>query len=195
MPPTGVGCGGGDVVLAVEGRRVNEPNELQSSIARHRPGDQVAVEVWRQGKTQELLIELLGRDDPAVSSWISELDAERQAPEPDLEADPLPTRPNLEVFQLGGWGFGIREMTDRERNGFDVEQGVYLVYIEKGTLAEAAGIPRDVIILSVDEEPVASVQDVVRLLGLATGSSDAVLLRIKQRDGLDAFYELDVPAQ
>ena len=181
----------GDVVLSVAGRSVNEPNELQSSIARHRPGDYVSVEVWRQGRTQTLQIELLGRDDPVMRNWISSRDAERQPLSPEAS----PRRPSLEVFQLEGWGIGIRELTRRERDGFDVEQGVYLSYIEAGTTADEAGLPRDVIIERIDNEPVTSVEEVVRQLGLAAESSETVLLRVKRRNGLSAFYEMKVPEE
>jgi len=179
----------GDVVLSVGGRRVNEPNELQSSIARHRPGDYVSVEVWRKGRTQTHQVILLGRDDPAMRNWIAGLDAERRP----LEASPR--RPNLEVFQLEGWGIGIREMTRREREGFDIEQGVYLSYIEAGTTADEAGLPRDVIIERIDDEPVTSVEEVVRQLGLAAESSETVLLRVKRRNSLAAFFEMKVPEE
>ncbi len=177
----------GDVVLSVAGRSVNEPNELQSSIARHRPGDYVLVEVWRKGRTQTLQIELLGRDDPAMRNWISSRDAEPLSP------NVLPRRPSLEVFQLEGWGIGIRELTRRERDGFDVEQGVYLSYIEAGTPADEAGLPRDVIIERIDDEPITSVEEVVRQLGGA--AAETVLLRVKRRNGLAAFYEMKVPQE
>ncbi len=177
----------GDVVLSVAGRSVNEPNELQSSIARHRPGDYVLVEVWRKGRTQTLQIELLGRDDPAMRNWISSRDAEPLSP------NVLPRRPSLEVFQLEGWGIGIRELTRRERDGFDVEQGVYLSYIEAGTAAAEAGLPRDVIIERIDDEPITSVEEVVRQLGGA--AAETVLLRVKRRNGLAAFYEMKVPQE
>ena len=184
----------GDVVLSVAGRSVNEPNELQSSIARHRPGDQVAVEVWREGRRQTLSVELLGRDDPAMRDWIAGLDAQRRA----LEPEEVPQSPSLEVFQLEGWGLGIRELTRRERDGFDAEQGVYLSYIEAGSTGDAAGLPRDVIIERIDDAPVASVEDVVRQLGQASESSEApetVLLRVKRRNGVSAFYEMKVPEE
>lgn len=179
----------GDVVLSVGGRSVNEPNELQSSIARHRPGDQIAVEVWRQGRRRTLRVKLLGRDDPAMRDWIAGLDAERRSATPETS----PRGPSLDVFQLEGWGLGVRALTRRERDGFDTEQGVYLSYVEAGTAADEAGLPRDVIIERIDDEPVASVEDVVRRLGVAAESSATVLLRVKRRNGLSAFYEVKAP--
>ncbi len=178
----------GDVVLSIEGRRVNAPNELQSSIARHRPGDQLALEVWRKGKTQQVQVQLLGKEDPAYRNWFAEEDAEAEA-----VPERRPRTPNTEVFELEEWGLGVRELTNRERNGFDAAKGVYVAYVEKGNVAARAGLPRDVVILRVDEEAVGSVEEFVRMLQVAAESSDAVLLRVKRRNGLLAFYELEVP--
>ncbi len=177
----------GDVVLSIDGRRVNAPNELQSSIARHRPGDELALEVWRQGRTQRLYVQLLGKEDPAYQNWFAE-----EAPEPGPER--APRTPRMEVFQLEEWGIGLRELTDRERNAFDAEQGAYVAYVEKGSVAAQAGLPRDAIVLRIGDEAVASVEEAVRLLGVAAETSETVLLRVKRRNGLLAFYDLDVPA-
>ncbi len=181
----------GDVVLSVQGRPVNETNELQSTIARHRPGDQVMVEVWRGGRSQNLLVELLGREDPAVNNWITGLNEPPQpvVPEEDTE------RPTTEIFQLGGWGLGIRSLSDHDRNGFDVEGGVFLAYVENGSVGAEARVPRNVVIEHINDEPVNTVEDAVRLLGLAAEGEESVLFRIKRRNGLLAFYEVEVPKE
>lgn len=181
----------GDVVLSVQGRPVNETNELQSTIARHRPGDQVTVEVWRGGRTQNLLVELLGRDDPAVNNWITGLNVPQQPNSPQE----LPERPSTEIFQLGGWGLGIRALSDRDRNGFDVEAGVFLAYVENGTVGAEAEVPRNVVIERINNEAVNAIEDAVRLLGLAAKGEESVLFRIKRRNGLQAFYEVEVPKE
>ncbi len=44
-----LGINAGDVITKVDGRNVNSVAELQEQIARHRPGDKVAVTVIRGG--------------------------------------------------------------------------------------------------------------------------------------------------
>ena len=52
-----------DVILAVDERVVNAANELQSVIARRRPGDELVVQVWRNGEVRNLPVALRSRDD------------------------------------------------------------------------------------------------------------------------------------
>lgn len=46
----------GDVIVAVDGKRVRTPVELRAAIGRHRPGDRVRLTVRRGGTTLELTV-------------------------------------------------------------------------------------------------------------------------------------------
>ncbi|HET8593029.1 MAG TPA: trypsin-like peptidase domain-containing protein [Solirubrobacterales bacterium] len=49
---------GGDVILSVEGRRVIEPDDLARHIASFSPGEEVTLEILRDGKRRELTVTL-----------------------------------------------------------------------------------------------------------------------------------------
>jgi S1-C subfamily serine protease len=49
---------GGDVVLAIDGRKVVQPDDLAQVIATYRPGDVVTVEVLRDGERQQVEVTL-----------------------------------------------------------------------------------------------------------------------------------------
>ena len=49
---------GGDVIVAVDGQEVVEESDLAEAIAEHSPGDTVALEVLRDGETDEVELEL-----------------------------------------------------------------------------------------------------------------------------------------
>lgn len=181
----------GDVVLAIDGRAVDAPNELQSSVARHRPGDRLDVEVWRNGARARFAVELFGKEDPVYDDWFSELTNQQALPvEPEPEAGP----DGREIVELEGWGVGLQELSDRDRYVFGVESGVYVAYVAHGSLAAAAGLPRDVVVLSVGEEAVDSIDAVEAALARAAETEDAVLVRVRRRDGVSAFFELETPA-
>lgn len=180
----------GDVVLSIAGRAVNAPNELQSVVARHRPGENIDLEVWRSGNMLTLNIELLGRESPAYERWFAELGRDSQPPTmPDLE----PETRESESFNIDTYGIGIRELTDRDRRAFDVRHGAYVAYTISGRPAASGGLPRDAVIVNIDDEAIYSAEDVLRQLELAAGADEPALVQVRRRDGLFAFYEVPAP--
>lgn len=182
----------GDVVLSIDGRTVNAPNELQRAIARYRPGDRIGVRVWRKEGPAEFDVELLGRNDPSYRDWFADLARDNRSPEmPRFEPDT--DESEMEKYELAEWGMGIRTITTREQEAFEVEAGVYLAYIKNGSTSASSGLPRDVVITGIGEVEVATVEDAIRTLEEQRGSGESVLLKVKRRDGLVAFYEVNTP--
>ena len=52
----------GDVVLAIDGQEISDFPELQESVSRFHPGDEVMVRVWRNGEEREILVQLKDRN-------------------------------------------------------------------------------------------------------------------------------------
>lgn len=180
----------GDVVTAVDGRDVTASNELQSAIARHRPGEDVDVDVWRGGEHHRFRVTLLGRDSPVYQDWLA--DAEEEPPAVVPETFP---GGESDVVHLDTWGVGVRELRSRDLEAFDVDTGVYVAYVERGSAVDRAGLVRGVVLLDVAGRPVTSVEDLVDRFEEVTASSEPVVLRVKRRDGLTAFYEMDAPPE
>jgi S1-C subfamily serine protease len=183
----------GDVITAIDGKSVNASNELQSAVARRRPGETLDVELWRRGSVQSLDITLLGRDAPAYDRWFSELRREQAEPDLPLEPEDRPGTEQEDVFEVGEWGIGIRDATSRERDQFDISEGVYIAYVENGSIADDAGLPRDVIITEISGEAVTSTEHALRILEEAAQFEQSILFRVKRRNGITAFYEMEVP--
>lgn len=169
----------GDVVLAVAGRAVNATNELQSTIARHRPGDELAVDYWRAGRLRSASVRLLGKDDPFVDDWLAGL---RSA-----------ARGGSDVFHVQGWGFMLRELTSRERTTYGVDEGVVIAYVVAGSPAADADVPRGAIITAISGRPVTSVDDAAHFLGEAAEAAELAEISVRLRDGSIARYEVAAP--
>lgn len=181
------GVEAGDVILSVDGRTVNALNELQSTVARHRPGDQLAVEVWRDGAVRSFSVQLMGRQD-----WVADA-----APESDRESAPAPERDpspsGAQLFELESWGLGVRPLTSEERDAFGVSDGVYVAYVQNGSVSGAGGLPRDVVVTKVGDTIVRSVDDAIDALERAEEDEGNTLVRVQRRDGTSAFYEVQPP--
>ncbi len=58
---------GGDVILAVDGQKIVEENDLARTIAAHRPGDKVKLTILRDGKRETVELTLGQRPDSPSS--------------------------------------------------------------------------------------------------------------------------------
>lgn len=182
----------GDVVLSINGKKVDAPNELQRAIALYRPGDQLDIEVWRGGKTSTYNVELLGQDNPSYRSWFEDLTRNNRPPRvPDLDNEPKV--PDVESFEMSGWGVGIRNLTEREHDAYGIGEGVYISYVKKGSPGARAGLPRDVVIVDIGGTEIQSVDDAIDAFEQEAHDNGSVLVRVKRRNGLTAFYELRAP--
>ncbi len=183
------GLRSGDVVLSIDDVPVDAPNELQTLVARHRPGDRLSVEVWRGGQRRRFEVVLFGEEDPAYADWFDALNRTPEAP------PATPEETGREVEELAEWGVGLQALGQRERQAFDVQEGVYVAYVEHGSLAAVAGLPRDVVLLQVGPTPVGSVEDAREAFASAAEDDETVIVRVKRRDGVTAFFEVVVPEE
>ena len=187
------GLEGGDVVVAVQGEEVNSPGELQSVVALQRPGDVVPVRVWRDGTLETFDVTLMGENTQAYQQWQEDLRSQGPTdPAPDPSEEEEEERPDEStespVIELGRWDVGLRPLTADERANFGVEEGAYVAYVERDGRAAQAGLPRNVVITAINEQPVASPLDVQERLSAAEGP---VLVEVRRSDGTPAFYEIE----
>lgn len=180
------GLRSGDVVVSVMDKAVNAPNDLQSVIAMRRPGDTVQVQVWRDGAERTFEVELMGRDAPVYKEWLSDLRSE-SSPRVEPPDERRPDADDTAVTEIAGWNVGLRPLAEAEVQAFGIEEGAYVAYVENGGRADAAGLPRDVVITRLDETPIEAPSDVVQYLAETSGP---VVAEVQRRDGTPAFYEV-----
>ena len=183
----------GDVVLSINGKPVDEPNDLQLVVATHRPGDQLTLDVWRDKSLQTFIVELFGEEDSSYRSWIAEMDRERSTqPETDRTPSPLPDQLEADIPQEAReWGVGLKELTDKTRSSFEVPHGAYIAFVLNGSPAFHANVPRDVVLLEVNGRVINTVDDALALLKEAKERNQVALFQVKRRNGQIAFYEAD----
>jgi putative serine protease PepD len=52
------GLRAGDVIVGIDGRDVDEPEDVSDAVSAHRPGDEIEVEVMRDGERRTITVEL-----------------------------------------------------------------------------------------------------------------------------------------
>jgi serine protease Do len=84
----------------------------------------------------------------------------------------------------GKWGMGLREVNPSGpgKSAADVQRGVQVARVQLGSPADSAGIQAGDIILSVNRQPVNSVQEALDAIGKTSGQ-DSLLLLVKRQQG------------
>ncbi len=143
-PAAKAGIKPGDIILAVDGRSVEQSSDLPRIIGESRPGTAVGIQVWRQGETKELRASLGEMPNEKVASA-----------EGDSSAKP------------GKLGVAVRPLTGEERKQIEVEGGLLVENVE-GPAARAGVRPGDVI-LALNDQPVKNAGQLRRLVEKSRG--------------------------
>ncbi len=154
----------GDIILKVDGLPVNEPNELQSTIATKKAGSVVKLDIFRDGKQIERNVTLKARDDKSTVTTTS-LDRNRKGKSIDSKE-----------ITLENIGITVRNMENDEKEQYKVENGVIVTNVKDFSKAYDKGITSGLVILSADRKEVSSVSELKSILDKKKG--EAVLLKV-----------------
>ncbi|WP_173931155.1 DegQ family serine endoprotease [Chelativorans sp. Marseille-P2723] len=159
-PAARAGIRPGDVITAVNGRRIDSPRALARAIAERDPGETVEVTLWRNNETVELSVELgemPGSEQSAAAS-----------PESEGTQDPSATTTSF--------GLTVTPAEDGE--------GLIVTNVEPGSAADDNGIQPGDVIRAINSRQVSSVEDVTAAIESASDAGrTAVLVQIEREDG------------
>jgi serine protease Do len=165
-PGAKAGLKAGDVILSVDDVEIDTSSQVPGLIANKKPGSNVEIEVWRDGKTRTLTVRPEAIPD----------DGQRVAFGGGDGAD--------EASQLG---LALRPLSPEEKRQVETE-GNLLVEDVDGPAAAAGVRPGD-IILGVNGSPVKSVEDLKNAAKKRGGKVVALLI---QRDNAQIFLPVRV---
>ena len=130
----------GDVIISVEGDRVNSSAELQEKISQFRPGDDVKIVVKRDGDRKQFTVTLRNR-----------------------HGDTQIVRDNVTVL-----GAMFETVSPADMRELDIENGIKITELSSGKLKDA-GLEEGFIITHVNKKPIYEVNDFKREIGNARG--------------------------
>ena len=147
------GLQAGDVVLGVDGKQIGESADLPRVIGEKRPGTRIRMEVWRDGRSRDVVATLdeLTADTLASTSVPSQVES--------LNAD---------------LGLSARALTEQEASQLRLRGGLVVEGVDGP--AARAGIQRGDVILALNNQPVTSVAEFRSLLKSA-GKRFALLIQ------------------
>jgi serine protease Do len=162
-PAAKAGIKVGDVIVAYDGKKVEDTRQLRNWVAATAPATPVPIDVLRDGKRE------------TVTATIGTLAAET------AEAG---AAPNGAGDQLATLGLGVKTLTPQlaKQFGLSDETGVLITGVQGGSLASAAGLQAGDVIAEADREPVTNVRGLESALTKAK-DKDRVLFLIKRKGG------------
>lgn len=164
-PAEGAGFKRGDVILALNGNVVSDPNSFRNEIAGTPPGRTVTLRIWREGSEQELratLGEFTPEERPARPT-------EQDSPEPGATDD-------------GRLGLAVQPLTPvlAQQLGISGDtQGLAVVGVDPSGPGADAGIQRGDVIEQVNQQAVRSIADLRAAVERA--GKDPLLLLVNHR--------------
>jgi serine protease Do len=167
-PAKAAGIKVGDVIVAFDGKAIDESATLPPIVGSTKVGVDVPVDIIRDRRQVEVKVKLGELPEEVASA----------------------TKEKSPVEKTNRLGVSVADLTDEQKQELELDGGVLVQHVVDGA-ASKAGISKGDVILSINNEPVKDVEQFRRLIdALPAGKSVAVLV---QREGSPTFLAIRVP--
>lgn len=170
----------GDIILDIDGREVNKPNELQSYVAALTAGTTVKLKIYRNGETLERKVTLKARDEDSKTEPISNKD---DSMEKDNSGSGTATFDNI--------GLTVKNLTNNDKTEFKLDNGILITNVKPFSNAEDQRLFAGLVIIEANKEKVNNVNDFRRIVDEKRGS--ALLIKVVDKDGNNRFVGIEIP--
>jgi serine protease Do len=159
------GIESGDVVLAVDGRAIDLSADLPAIVGLAKPGDQIALDIWRHGARQTVHARL---EESKVR--------DARAPRDGSAGGKAPT---------GRLGLALRALQPEEQRASGLTAGLLIEGVSD--IAARAGVQTGDLLLAIDGRPVSTV---AQASAAAAGRSDKAVAILVQRGAMKLYVPL-----
>ncbi|MBO5399684.1 MAG: Do family serine endopeptidase [Alistipes sp.] len=139
----------GDIITAVDGKKVNDASSMSEQMAQYRPGDKISIEYDRNGtakKAQVTLKNKVGKAEPVTADTKGVAEA------------------------LGG---EFADVSQSLREKLEIRGGVQVTSVERDGLLAQSGVKEGFVITYINDRPITSLKDIDRV-GDSVESIDGV---------------------
>ena len=154
-----------DVIIGIDGKKVQNFADLQEAIAQHRPGDKVTVKVMRDKKEKNINITL--KNEQGTTKIVKDA--------------------GMEIL-----GAAFKELPDDLKKQLNLGYGLQVTGVTSGKMADA-GVRKGFIILKANDQPMRKVSDLEEVMKAAVKSPNQVLfLTGVFPSGKRSYYAVDL---
>lgn len=133
----------GDVITAIDGKKITNGSSLQEQIGRFNPGDKIKVTLRRNGK--DMIVDMTLKNNQGNTEVTKAVD-------------------------FASMGAVFKELTDTQKRELNVRNGVEVVAVKDGKF-KSAGIRDGFVILDINNATITSVKDVEKIFDSITRSN------------------------
>ncbi|MFC1675487.1 NifB/NifX family molybdenum-iron cluster-binding protein [Planctomycetota bacterium] len=146
----------GDVIVSMNGVDILDSFQIQDIISDLEPGDTAKLVIDNvDGGLQNVYVTLGVQPDDTIAT---DTNVQTVAATTDTAVDPVMSTP---------WGISVSPLTDDARDAFDIPdeiQGVVIVAVVQGSLADSRGLEVGDVILSINQVPTPNLQTLYNAL-------------------------------
>lgn len=154
-----------DVIIGIDGKKVQNFADLQEAIAQHRPGDKVTMKVMRDKKEKNINITL--KNEQGTTKIVKDA--------------------GMEIL-----GAAFKELPDDLKKQLNLGYGLQVTGVTSGKMADA-GVRKGFIILKANDQPMRKVSDLEEVMKAAVKSPNQVLfLTGVFPSGKRGYYAVDL---
>lgn len=159
------GLKAGDVITAIDGKKIDKFGELQELLVNHRPGDKVTVTYLREKKEHSATLTL--RNIQGTTSAVQTLDTEAM-------------------------GAALRPLNDEEKQQLNLSYGLMVSAVRDGKFKDS-GITKGLIIMKVNDKEMRTTEDFDTVVKEANLSTDRVLwIRARTQSGINKSFAVEL---
>lgn len=163
-PADEAGIESNDIIVSVNGSKVDSPRELSRTIAEIRPGEKAEIKFIRDGETRTAEVTLSKRDEEEMAK------RDRQPEEPET----------------GGLGITVSDITRDIARQLELNDtsGAVVTEVETGSKAAQAGFRQGDIVKEVNHNPVKSAEEFQQYVAGADEGDTLQFYVIRPRQGI-----------
>lgn len=173
-----------DVILSINGQKVEGEEQIRRIIRETPPGRKVNIGISRDGQPMNITATLGSRKN---TMWSGKMPKIPPMPPMPPEAFNMPDVPEIMVMsRTSRIGAMVESLTPQLADFFGVKDGGGLLVrsVEKGSIAETAGLRAGDVIVRVEKERVNDIGDWRRMLHSKTGAVSIGVVRDKREQNL-----------
>ncbi|MBK7106611.1 MAG: Do family serine endopeptidase [Ignavibacteriae bacterium] len=171
----------GDVILEIDGKEINKPNQLQSYVATKRAGTEVHLTLFREGKkiTRDVVLKAREKDKEETTELVSSKKEKKKDSN------------NIQEINLKELGLTVQDLNDSGLKKYKVKNGILIKDVEQFSKAADQSLFPGLVITQVDKKNISSAEDFEEAINSKKG--EAVLLKLYDEQGNTRFVGLEIP--